>query len=68
MFGSASVPGAYGGQIKVSDSLQVGLQTTVSYHVDDWLLNPRLLEEQLVLLTMERSLQALAPGLGNAIA
>ena len=39
------------------DSLQLELQTSVSYHVDDWELNPGPLEEQPVLLTAEPSLQ-----------
>ena len=57
MFGSAPVPGACGGLLKkTSDSLQLELQTSVSYHVDDWELNPGPLEEQPVLLTMEQSL------------
>ena len=40
------MPGAHGGQKKVSDPLELELKVVVSFYVGFWELNPGPLEEQ----------------------
>jgi hypothetical protein len=43
----------HSGQKRASDSLGTGVKTVISHYMECWLLNPGLLEKQLMLLTNE---------------